>query len=256
MHPHLWEGTTMSGRLEGKVALVTGAGSGIGTGIAEEFINEGAFVVAVDVSGAQDDVAKKLGDACLPVQADVSKGAEVREAIDAAVSAFGRLDILCNNAGIDGEVAHTGEYPEEEFDRVMGVNCRGVFLGMRYAIPEMLKHGGGSIVNTASMAAMVAFPGMPAYCAAKGAVVMLTKNAAAEYADRNIRVNAICPGPIRTAITDSLPKELIDGVVNATPIGRYGSTAEVAKLVRFLASDESSFMTGDAILIDGGYTTV
>ncbi|AEH09351.1 MULTISPECIES: SDR family NAD(P)-dependent oxidoreductase [Protofrankia] len=246
----------MAGRLEGKVAVVTGAGSGIGTGIAEEFVKEGARVVAVDISGQQEEIAKRLGSDCYAVHADVSRGADVRSMLDAAVSHFGKLDVLCNNAGIDGAVAHTGEYPEEEFDRVFGVNGRGVFLGMRYAIPKLLENGGGTIVNTASMAAMVAFPGMPAYCAAKGAVAMLTKTAAAEYASRNIRVNAICPGPIRTQITDSLPPELIEGVVRATPLGRYGTPTEVGRLAVFLASDESSFITGDTILIDGGYTTL
>jgi NAD(P)-dependent dehydrogenase (short-subunit alcohol dehydrogenase family) len=246
----------MTGKLEGKVALVTGAGSGIGVGIAEEFVREGARVVAVDISGAQKDVADRLGENCHPVQADVSKGDEVQAMIESAITRFGRLDVLCNNAGIDGQVAHTGEYPEEEFDRVFNVNGRGVFLGMRYGIPRLLENGGGTIVNTASMAAMVSFPGMPAYCAAKGAVAMLTRNAAVEYATRNIRVNAICPGPIRTAITESLPKDLIDGVVKATPMGRYGTPTEVGRLAVFLASSESSFITGETILIDGGYTAV
>ncbi len=246
----------MTGRLEGKVAVITGAGSGIGAGIAEEFVKEGAKVVAVDISGQQEDIAKRLGSNCFAVHADVSKGADVQNMLDAAISHFGKLDALCNNAGIDGAVAHTGDYPEEEFDRVFSVNGRGVFLGMRYAIPKLLANGGGVIVNTASMASMVAFPGMPAYCAAKGAVAMLTKTAAAEYAGQNIRVNAICPGPIRTQITDSLPQDLIDGVVKATPLGRYGTASEVGKLAVFLASDESSFITGDTILIDGGYTTL
>jgi NAD(P)-dependent dehydrogenase (short-subunit alcohol dehydrogenase family) len=246
----------MSGRLDGKVAVITGAGSGIGVGIAEEFVAEGASVVAADISGQQEDVAKRLGDRCVPVHADVSKGSGAQDMLNTAVSRFGQLDILCNNAGIDGNVAHTGEYDEDEFDRVWGVNGRGVFLGMRYAIPLMLESGGGSIVNTASMASMVAFPGMTAYCAAKGAVAMMTKTASAEYASKNLRVNAICPGPIRTHITDTLPKDLIDGVVNATPLGRFGTPSEVGKLAVFLASDESSFITGETVLIDGGYTTL
>jgi NAD(P)-dependent dehydrogenase (short-subunit alcohol dehydrogenase family) len=246
----------MAGRLEGKVAVVTGAGSGIGAATAKVFHREGAKVVAADVSGLQEDVAKELGEGCLAIHADVSKSEDVRKMLAAAVETFGRLDILHNNAGIDGAVAHTGEYEEADFDKVWSINGRGVFLGLRYAIPIMLEGGGGSIINTASMASMVAFPGMPAYCAAKAAVVMLTKNAAAEYAGRGIRVNAISPGPIRTAITDSLPPELIKGVVDATPIGRFGDPSEVANLALFLASDESSFITGSEMLIDGAYTAL
>ena len=246
----------MAGRLEGKVAVITGAGSGIGAATAKVFHREGAKVVAADVSGLQEEVAKSLGEGCLAVHADVSKSEDVRKMLAAAVETFGRIDILHNNAGIDGAVAHTGEYEEADFDKVWSINGRGVFLGLRYAIPIMLETGGGSIINTASMASMVAFPGMPAYCAAKAAVVMLTKNAAAEYAGRGIRVNAISPGPIRTAITDSLPPELIKGVVDATPIGRFGDPSEVANLALFLASDESSFITGSEMLIDGAYTAL
>ncbi|HZZ48780.1 MAG TPA: SDR family oxidoreductase [Pseudonocardia sp.] len=246
----------MTGRLTGKVAVITGAGSGLGAAMAETFVREGAKVLVADVSGHQKQVADDIGDGCIAVQVDVTQSTEVRSLLERAVSEFGRLDILCNNAGIDGHVAPTGEYPEDEFDKVWAVNGRGVFLGMRHAIPLMLESGGGSIVNTASMASSVAFPGMPAYCASKGAVEMLTKTAAAEYAGKGIRVNAICPGPIRTGITDSLPPELIAGVVAATPIGRYGDPSEVANLALFLASDESSFITGTAVLIDGGYTTL
>lgn len=246
----------MTGRLAGKVAVVTGAGSGMGAAIAEVFVREGAKVVAVDISGHQKKVAESIGDDCLPVHADVSNGADVRAMLEAAISTFGHLDIVVNNAGIDGHVAPTGEYPEEAFDKVWSVNGRGVFLGMHYAIPLFLEAGGGVIINTSSMASSVAFPGMVAYCASKGAVEMMTKTAAAEYASKGVRVNAICPGPIRTGITDTLPPELIAGVVAATPIGRYGDPVEVANLALFLASDESSFITGESILIDGGYTTV
>ena len=246
----------MTGRLDGKVAVVTGAGSGMGAAMAELFVREGAKVVAADISGHQDKVAEGIGEGCLAVHADVAQAADVRAMLDAAVSTFGGLDILCNNAGIDGQVAHAGDYPEEEFDRVFSINGRGVFLGLRYGIPLLLEHGGGVVINTSSMASSVAFPGMIAYCAAKGAVEMMTKTAAAEYAGRGIRVNAMCPGPIRTGITDTLPPELIAGVVNATPIGRYGDPSEVANLALFLASDESSFITGECILIDGGYTTL
>jgi NAD(P)-dependent dehydrogenase (short-subunit alcohol dehydrogenase family) len=246
----------MAGRLAGKVAVVTGAGSGIGAAIVDVFVREGAKVVAADVSGEQDKLAQSLGPDCLAVRADVSAGSDVRAMLARAVSDFGRLDIVCNNAGVDGAVMPIGEYPEEEFDRVWSVNGRGAFLGVRYAIPILLEMGGGSIVNTASIASTVAFPGMAAYCASKGAVAMLTKTAAAEYADQGIRVNAICPGPIRTGITDTLPAELISKVVNSTPIGRYGTPTEAANLALFLASDESSYITGETIVVDGGYTIV
>ncbi len=246
----------MAGRLEGKVAVVTGAGSGIGAATAEVFHREGAKVVVADISGAQEEVAKKLGDGALALHVDVAKTEDIKKMLAAAVDNYGRLDILHNNAGIDGVVANTGEYSEEDFDHVWSINGRAVFLGMRYAIPIMLEQGGGSIVNTASMASMNAFPGMPAYCAAKGAVLMLTKTAAAEYAAKGIRVNCICPGAIKTGITDSLPEELIQGVIGATPMGRIADPSEVANLALFLASDEASFMTGSAVLIDGGYTTL
>lgn len=246
----------MAGRLDGKVAWVTGGASGIGEGIVKAFVAEGAKVAIVDVSGAQDALAKELGEATIAVHADVSKGADVQAALKAAVDAFGGIDIIVNNAGIDGAVGPLAEYSEEDYDKVMGINAKGVFLGLRYGIPLLLQRGGGSVINTASMAADVAFPGMNAYCASKGAVVMLTKTAAAEYAGQNIRVNAVKPGAIRTAITDSLPPELINGVKNATPVGRYGTTAELGALAVYLASDESKFVTGSDILIDGGYCLV
>ena len=244
----------MAGRLEGKVALITGAGSGIGAATVRAFHAEGAKVLATDVSGLQDEVAAEFGDEVLALHADVSKSADVQAMLAAVVEHFGRLDILHNNAGIDGVVAPTGEYSEEDFDHVWSINGRGVFLGMRYGIPILLAHGGGSIINTASMASMVAFPGMNAYCAAKGAVLMLTRTAAAEYAGQGLRVNAICPGAIRTSITDSLPPELIAGVVGATPVGRFADPSEVASLAVYLASDESKFVTGAGMVIDGGYT--
>lgn len=244
----------MPGRLEDKVAVVTGAGSGIGAATARAFHREGAKVLLADISGQQDDLAAELGDGCAAVHCDVARSADVQAMLAAAIDAFGRLDVLHNNAGIDGPIANTGEYAEDDFDHVWGINGRGVFFGLRYGIPIMLEQGSGSIVNTASMAATHAFPGMIAYCAAKAAVVMMTKTAAAEYAGQGIRVNAICPGAIRTAISDSLPPELIEGVVNATPIGRFAEPSEVAELAVFLASDESSYVTGEDVYVDGGYT--
>ncbi len=247
----------MAGRLNGKVAIVTGAGSGMGTAMVELFCSEGARVVAADISGRQNEVAAgRYGNICLPFQGDVSKSADVQAMIALAVDSFGRLDILCNNAGVQGALAETGEHDEEDFDFAIAVNLRGVFLGMRYAIPHMLKTGGGSIVNTASMAAITAFPQMPGYTASKGGVAALTRVTAAEYASRNIRVNAIAPGAIDTGMTQALPTDYLDGAVKATLMGRIGTPMEIANTALFLASDEASFITGVMIPVDGGYTVV
>lgn len=243
-------------RLEGKIAIVTGAGSGIGEAITERFIEEGAFVIAADISGNQNALAKRLGDKCTPTHTDVSKSVDVQALILLAKEKYGRIDILCNNASIEGSMAPTGEYSEEEFDKVWAVNGRSAFLGMRYGIPLMAANGGGSIINTVSMAAMVAFPNMPAYCAAKGAVKMLGKCAAVEHASQGIRVNSICPGTINTQITKALPPEYIGKIIEANPAGRIAEPREVGDLAVFLASDESRFITGTEILIDGGYTAV
>lgn len=242
------------GRLNDKVAIVTGAGSGIGAATARRFHEEGAKVVLADISGQQEVLAKELGEGAVSVDADVSKGESVEAMIASAVEEFGRLDVLYNNAGIDGEIHQVGDMPEEAWDQVQAINLRGVFLGIHYAIPEMLKTGGGSIINTASMAATVAFPGMASYCAAKGGVIMLTKTAAAEYAAQGIRVNAISPGTIQTAITGHLPQDMITAIIERNPVGRIADASEVASLAVFLASDESAFITGADHLIDGGYT--
>ncbi len=246
----------MAGRLEGKVAVVTGAGSGMGKAIVERFCVEGAKVVAVDVSGDEVQTAAGAGNNCIACNADVSRSADVQRAIGLAVDKFGKLDIICNNAGIQGAVALTADYLEDEWDRVIAVNLKGVFLGMKYAIPEMLKTGGGSIVNTSSMAALVAFPMLPAYSASKGAVSCLTRLTAAEYAGQGIRVNAILPGAIDTGMTRAMPKDYLEGAVAATLMGRIGTPAEIANLALFLASDEASFITGTETQVDGGYTLV
>jgi NAD(P)-dependent dehydrogenase (short-subunit alcohol dehydrogenase family) len=244
----------MAGRLAGKVAVITGAGSGMGAAMAELFCREGARVIAADISGQQEAVASRIGDACVPLQVDIARSADIRRMLDTAVARFGRFDILCSNAAVAGELGKTGDYTEEEFDRVWSINGRGTFLGMRYAIPLLLKNGGGSIVNTVSIASMVAFPTMPAYCAAKGAILMLTKTAAVEYAAQGIRVNAICPGTVKTALSMGMPKEYIDAAIKGMPMGRIGEPSEIAEVALFLASDASSFITGTTVVADGGYT--
>jgi NAD(P)-dependent dehydrogenase (short-subunit alcohol dehydrogenase family) len=246
----------MAGRLDGKVAIITGAGSGMGASTAQLFHSEGAKVVLADISGEQEKLAKQLGDGAIGVHVDVAKPSDVETMINTAVSTYGKLDILFNNAGIDGLQAPTAEYTIEAWDQVIAVNLKGPFLGMRYAIPAMIKNGGGSIITTASIAARVAFANMPAYCAAKGGVVMLTKTAAVEYAKENIRVNVILPGVIGTGMTPSLPPDLIAGIAAATPQNRIADPSEIATVALFLASEDSSFITGESITVDGGYTAI
>lgn len=244
----------MAGRLEGKVGVVTGGASGIGRAIAVAMLNEGAKIVIADVSGAQEQAARELGPNASHFQADVTNAAQVKAMLDHAVSTFGKLDILCNNAGLDGAFGQIEDYDEAEFDKVVSVNLKGVFLGIRHAIPLLRANGGGAIVNTASIAGSVVMPEMPAYCAAKAGVMQLTKVAAVQAAGDNIRVNTICPGVIRTAMVAQLPEEFISGLENATPAGRIADPEEVAMLAVYLASDESPFLNGVSVNIDGGFT--
>lgn len=243
----------MKGRLDGKVAVITGGASGIGRAMAEEFLVQGAKVVIADISGAQDGTARELGPNARSFQVDVTSSAGVKAMLDHAVATFGKLDILCNNAGLDGALGQIADYDEDEFDRVVSVNLKGVFLGIRHAIP-LMRERGGAIVNTASIAGCVVMPEMPAYCAAKAGVMQLTKVAAVQTARDRIRVNTICPGVIRTAMVAQLPDEFIAGLESATPAGRIADPQEVANLAVFLASDESPFLTGVSINIDGGFT--
>lgn len=247
----------LTGRIEGKIAVITGAGSGMGRAMAERFCAEGARVVCADISGQQEQVAADIGEAAVPAHADVSKAEDVRAMIALAEERFGRLDILCNNAGISQMPVPMHEHDEKQFDNVMAVNFKSVFLGMKYGIAAMLRTGGGAIVNTASAAGLVAWKGTTSYGAAKAGVVQLTKIAAVDYADQNIRVNAICPGYVWTGIIPGSDGSRVppEGMPNppGAPIERWGLATEMAATALFLASDEAAFITGTAVPVDGGY---
>jgi NAD(P)-dependent dehydrogenase (short-subunit alcohol dehydrogenase family) len=244
-------------RLENKVAVITGAGSGMGKSMAELFVGEGARVVCADRSGKEEATAASLGDAAIAVHVDVAKGEDVRRMINTAVERFGRLDVLCNNAGFGGPIVPFCEHTEENFDNVIAVNLKGVFLGMKYGIEAMLRSGGGSVVNTASMVGLVGWKGHGVYASAKGGVIQMTKCAALDYAERGIRVNAICPGVTWTGLVKLAAVHPVPppgtAVPPGTPMNRWGLASELAAAALFLASDESSFITGVALPVDGGY---
>ena len=244
-------------RLADKIAVITGAGSGMGKSMAEIFVREGAKVVCADRSGQEAEVAASLGDAAVAVHVDVANSRDVQQMIDMAVDRWGRLDVLCNNAGFGGPMMPLHEQTEETYDNIHAVNLKGVFLGMKYGIIAMLRTGGGSIVNTASAVGLVGWKHHSVYGAAKGGVIQLTRCAALDYAERGIRVNAICPGTTWTGLVKA-------SVTNATPppdakppglvpMNRWGLASELAAAALFFASDESSYITGTALPVDGGY---
>lgn len=257
----------MAGRLEGKVAVITGSGSGMGKAMAELFSAEGAKVVLADISGKQDAVAEAINASAgsgganepvaVPVHCDVSNEADVQNMIRTAEERFGRLDILCNNAGFGGPMAPLAEQSVEVWDRVHDTNIKGAFLGMKYGILSMLKTGGGSIVNTTSASGVVGWKHHSVYGAAKAGVNSLTRAAALDYSDQGIRVNAIAPGTMWTGLVEASqthaepPAEFpkLAGI----PLDRWGLAKDIAYAALYLASDESAYVTGVVLPVDGGY---
>lgn len=248
-------------KLEGRVAIVTGAGSGMGRAMIREFHDEGAIVVAVDIRlEAVVETIAQLGDTDrgLALGADVSNNEDVERVIGEVVSRFGRLDLLCNNAGILDDYTPAHETSLELWDRVIGVNLTGAFLWSRAAVPQMIEQGKGVIINTASISAFVAGGGGAAYTASKHGILGLTRQLAFDYGKRGIRVNAICPGAIQTGMTGHLltpegRNPHVDAAVAGTPAGRWGQPEEIAHMALFLASDDADFIHGAAFTVDGGW---
>lgn len=247
----------MEKELTGKVAIVTGGSSGIGEALCRLYVQHGAKVIVSDI---QDEAGQKLvdelnksGDNAKYVHADVSKPEHCKNTVDEAVKTFGRLDIACNNAGIgDGETA-TGDKDLEAWKKVIDVNLNGVFYGMRYQIPEILKQKGGAIINMGSILSTVGFATASAYVAAKHGMLGLTRNAAIEYASQNIRINAIGPAFIRTPLLSGFDDDTLKMLEQAHPIGRLGESAEVAELALWLSTEKASFCHGGYYPVDGGY---
>lgn len=250
----------MGDRLAGKVAIVTGAGSGIGRATAIRFAEEGARVTCVDVDATTvAATAREIGDAAVGVAADVSSAAAVQAYTDGTVERWGRLDAVFNNAGVNlPGVFH--EATDATVERTIGVNIRGPLYGCRYAIPHMLRAGSGSLINTSSVNGLVAEPFLTVYAMSKGAIIMLSKGIALDYAKQGIRCNAIAPGwvdtPVNYAHAEMLGglQKVYDEIDSFQPIGRPGEPREIANVALFLASDESSFVTGSVLVADGGMT--
>ncbi|MBG6109617.1 NAD(P)-dependent dehydrogenase (short-subunit alcohol dehydrogenase family) [Flavobacterium sp. CG_9.10] len=241
-----------------KVALVTGGTSGIGRATALAFAGKGAKVVIVDWIENDEtlNLIKAYGGEAIFIKCDVSKTTDVKAMVTKVIAAFGRLDYAFNNAGIEGTSATTQDCSEENWDKTIGVNLKGIWLCMKYEIPEILKQGKGVIINCSSVAGLVGFAGLPAYVASKHGVIGLTKTAALECAKLGIRVNAVCPGVIKTPMMDRLTgnkKEVEDQFTNLEPVGRMGQPEEIANAVVWMCSDEASFITGLAMAVDGGF---
>jgi NAD(P)-dependent dehydrogenase (short-subunit alcohol dehydrogenase family) len=248
----------MNSKIDRKVAFVTGASSGIGRATAEAFVKRGYATVLVDrdeKGGREAETQlRRLGE-CSFVACDVTSDDSVQKAVQQAVAFYGRLDAAFNGAGIDGVAAPTADCTIENWNRVITCDLTGVWYCMRHEIPQMLKNGGGAIVNCASTAGLVAAESLPAYVAAKHGVVGLTKTAALDYVRKGIRVNAVCPGMIDTPMWRSIPPDMAKGLVEGSPAGRFGSPQEIAAAVLWLCDDSASFLTGQAIAVDGAFTS-
>ncbi|MBK9142098.1 MAG: SDR family oxidoreductase [Candidatus Melainabacteria bacterium] len=251
-----------SGKFQNKVVLVTGAASGIGKATALAFAREGARLVLADLEGEQGEAtaarAREMGAEAFFVRTDISSGQEVERLVASALETYGRLDCAHNNAGIEGTRIPSADLDEKEFQKIIDINLKGTWLCMKHELKAMLANGGGSIVNTASIAGCVGLAGLSAYTASKHGIVGLTRAASLEYAKKNIRINAICPGPIKTPMVENVVKaapQLEAAILALEPVGRLGEPEEVASAVLFLSSEEASFMTGHAMVVDGGWTT-
>jgi NAD(P)-dependent dehydrogenase (short-subunit alcohol dehydrogenase family) len=244
-------------RLANKRVIITGAGSGMGKAMSERFAAEGAQVLCADISGAQDEVAERIGNGSIGLHVDVSKEEDIQKMITTAEEKFGAIDILVNNAGFGGGMAPLHEQSTENWDRVHSVNIRGVFFGMKHGVISMLKSGGGSIVNISSASGFVGWKAHSIYGAAKAGVNQLTKSAALDYAGNNIRINAILPGTIWTGLVAQSKEhpEPPPGIFTlpGIPMERWGLASEIANAALFLASDEASYITGVLLPVDGGY---
>ncbi len=252
----------MCNRFKNKVVLVTGGGSGIGRTTAIAFAKEEAKVVVTDIQVAEGEktvqLIKEAGGEAIFIKTDVSQANEVEALIKKIIEQYGRLDCAYNNAAIEGITANTADCTEENWDKVIDTNLKGIWLCMKYEIPEMLKQGGGAIVNCASNASITGFRGVPAYVASKHGVLGLTKTAGLEYATANIRVNAVCPGIIHTAMIDRFTgggqPEGLAQLAALEPIGRLGRPEEIAMAVLWLCTEEASFVIGAGVVVDGGMT--
>ena len=239
---------------DNKVAVITGGASGIGLATAKKLLSEGAKVVLVDWNEDVGNIAKTLNNDAIGIRCDVSSDTDVQKCVNEVIEKFGRIDLLVANAGIGGGPNKAHEVSVDEWNKVIGVNQTGVFLMNKYVISEMLKTGGGAIVNTSSMYGLVGTTMSFAYSASKGAINQMTRSLALTYARDNIRVNAVAPGYVDTPILAEVPKDMKDAMANQLPVGRLGKDTEIANLICYLLSDDATFITGAIVPIDGGFT--